>query len=226
FTCTVYVMTFISSTPNQTKSCGGESKKNAIARPKRKKINAKDGVVSKIQLIPNLHEISFLDEILHGHLALLEARIVFHPFTNPRKIIVSVHTKQLIAGKMIEQKRVDTHLIKFADRAGSQGIMLFLAEGKGFDRLFRILFHSFAKSSVVVCQIEELVDLVDTHLSLLQFPYGVARAVVVFQKQGPGFSHRAGEADPVQQLAAVVAGFIYTLFGGAAGQGLVFPLNQ
>src|SRR5215475_142652 len=104
--------------------------------------------------------------------------------------------------------------------------MLFLAEGKAFDRLFRILFHSFAKSSVVVCQIEELVDLVDTHLSLLQFPYGVAGAVVVFQKQGPRFSDRAGEGDPVKKLAAVIAGFVDPLFCRTTGQRLVFALNQ
>src|SRR4029434_8475214 len=103
--------------------------------------------------------------------------------------------------------------------------MLFLAQGKGFYRLFRVFFHSFAKSSVVVRQIEQLVDLIDTHLSLLQFPYGVAGAVVVFQKQGPGLSQRAGEGNPVQQLAAVVAGSIDALFGGATGQRSVSRLT-
>src|SRR4029453_16131100 len=110
-------MPFIPRPPDQPKICCVEWAKNAIAKPRRKKTKAKDGAVSKIQLIPNLRGVSFLDKILHGHLALLEARIVFHPLANPRKVIVPVHAKQLIAGKMIEQKRMDSHLIKLADRA-------------------------------------------------------------------------------------------------------------
>src|SRR5262245_57141334 len=144
-------MPFIPRPPDQPKICCVEWAKKAIARPKRKKTKAKDGAVSKIQLTLNLRAVSLLDEILHRHLALLEARIVFHSLTNPCQVIISIHTKQLIAGKMIEQKRVNTHLIKFADRPRSQGIMLFLAEGKGLYRFYGIFLHLFAKSSVVVC---------------------------------------------------------------------------
>src|SRR4030095_16237987 len=104
-------MPFIPRPPDQPKICCVEWAKKAIAKPRRKKTKAKDGGVSKIQFIPNLRGVSFFDKILHGHLALLEARIVFHPFTNPRKIVFSVHAKPHIDGKMVDHKHGATHII-------------------------------------------------------------------------------------------------------------------
>jgi hypothetical protein len=56
----------------------------------------------------------FLNKILHGHMALLEPGIVLHPFANSGQIVVSVHAKQFIARKMIQQEGVNTHLIELA----------------------------------------------------------------------------------------------------------------
>src|SRR5262249_10884583 len=61
---------------------------------------------------------------------------------------------------------------------------------------------------------------------LIEFPHGITIAFVGLEKERFCFAHCAGDRDPIEHLAAIVAGGVDALFGGTSGQRRVLAVRH